>query len=203
MSVEMIQPILSEKEFVITEVVSSKILGFWLYLMSDCVVFATLFVAFAVLSPHTAGGAKGSEIFNLRYVLIQTFCLLSSTFTCGLSMIARNKGNHQVIFWLSITVLLGGVFLGLEMTEFSILIMEGSGPGRSAFLSAFFSLVGTHGLHVTVGLLWMMIMIYQIFKKGLTQNTQLRLFLLSLFWHFLDIIWIFVFSIVYLMGSLP
>src|SRR3990167_5819972 len=174
MSVEMIHPIMSEKEF-----------------------------AFTVLSTHTAGGAKGSEIFNLRYVLIQTFCLLSSTFTCGLSMVARNKGNHQVIFWLSITVLLGGVFLGLEMTEFSILIMEGSGPGRSAFLSAFFSLVGTHGLHVTVGLLWMMIMIYQIFKKGLTQNTQLRLFLLSLFWHFLDIIWIFVFSIVYLMGSLP
>src|SRR3990167_1430288 len=103
MSVEMIQPILSEKEFVITEVVSSKILGFWLYLMSDCVVFATLFVAFAVLSPHTAGGAKGSEIFNFRFLLIQSFCFLSISFPCVLSMVERNKGNHQFFFCLIFT----------------------------------------------------------------------------------------------------
>ncbi|WP_106475518.1 cytochrome o ubiquinol oxidase subunit III [Phytohalomonas tamaricis] len=180
---------------------SNTVFGFWVYLMTDCVLFATIFATYAVLSNSFAGGPTGEELFELPFVLVETFLLLISSFTYGLAMLALNKGNKsQVLTWLVATFLLGAGFIGMEIYEFHHLIVEGAGPDRSAFLSAFFTLVGTHGLHVTLGLIWMIVLMVQVMTKGLTATNNTRLMCLSLFWHFLDVIWICVFTIVYLMG---
>ncbi|MBU6491651.1 MAG: cytochrome o ubiquinol oxidase subunit III [Burkholderiales bacterium] len=177
------------------------VFGFWVYLMSDCILFACIFATYAVLSNATAGGPTGKELFDLHYVLIETFCLLISSLTYGMAMLALNRADKaQVQLWLGVTFLLGLTFVGMEVHEFRHMILEGAGPGRSAFLSSFFTLVGTHGLHVSSGLLWMVVLMLQIGKKGLTATNSRRLMCLSLFWHFLDIVWIGVFTVVYLMG---
>jgi cytochrome o ubiquinol oxidase subunit 3 len=182
---------------------SNAVFGFWIYLMSDCVLFATLFATYAVLSGNIAGGPSGKEIFELSYVLVETFCLLISSFTYGMAMLAMNKGNQSsVLKWLAVTFLFGLAFIGMEVNEFAHLIHEGFGPDRSAFLSAFFTLIGTHGLHVTAGLIWMAVLMVQVIKYGLTGKNGTRLMCLSLFWHFLDIVWICVFTVVYLMGAM-
>jgi cytochrome o ubiquinol oxidase subunit 3 len=177
------------------------VFGFWIYIMSDCILFASLFATFAVLNRNYAGGPTGKDIFDLSYVLIETFCLLISSVTYGLAMLALNKANRpQVLFWLAVTFLFGLGFIGMEVNEFHHLVAEGHGPDRSAFLSSFFTLVGTHGLHVTCGLIWMAVMMFQIATRGLGTTITRRLMCLSLFWHFLDIVWIGVFTVVYLTG---
>jgi cytochrome o ubiquinol oxidase subunit 3 len=177
--------------------------GFWLYLMTDCILFATLFATFAVLRNSTFGGPTGSELFSLPYVLLETLILLTSSFTCGLAMLAAHRGKReQVMLWFGITFVLGLTFLTLELREFHNLAVEGNSWRRSGFLSAFFTLVGTHGLHITVGLIWIAVMLKKIAKKGLQATSLKRLLLLSMFWHFLDVIWIFIFTFVYLMGTI-
>jgi cytochrome o ubiquinol oxidase subunit 3 len=177
-------------------------LGFWIYLMSDCVLFASIFAGFVVLRDNLNGGPSARELFDLSYVAIETGLLLVSSLTYGLAMIAMGHGKlKQVYLWLAVTFLCGLGFVGMEVHEFAKLIGEGAGPNRSGFLSGFFTLVGTHGLHVTSGLIWMAVMFVQVSLYGLTASTRMRLLLLSLFWHFLDIVWIGVFSVVYLMGA--
>lgn len=177
--------------------------GFWLYLMSDCLVFAGLFTSYAVLSQSTAGGPSGKVLFELPYVLVETFLLLLSSLSFGIGMVSAHRGNLSGLYrWLALTALLGLGFLAMELNEFHHLIHLGAGPDRSAFLSAFFTLVGTHGLHVTFGLVWMLVVVIQLRQQGMNERMQTRLACLSLFWHFLDIIWIAVFTIVYLMGVL-
>lgn len=183
------------------EATSKVVFGFWIYIMSDCILFASIFATYIVLHGNTFGGPSGKELFELPYVLIETFLLLISSFTYGLAMQAMYKANKsQVMLWLAITFLLGFGFICMEINEFHHLILEGNGPSRSAFLSSFFTLVGTHGLHVTCGLVWMVMLMLQLNKHGITAVTSRKLSCLSLFWHFLDIVWIFVFTIVYLMG---
>ncbi|MEN9946683.1 MAG: cytochrome o ubiquinol oxidase subunit [Pseudomonadota bacterium] len=183
------------------EATSKVVFGFWIYIMSDCILFACIFATYAVLHGNVYGGPSGKELFDLPYVMIETFLLLTSSFTYGLAMLAVHKNNKsQVLFWLFITFLLGLSFIGMEINEFHHLIVEGNGPSRSAFLSSFFALVGTHGLHVTCGLIWMVLLMIQVSKHGITGITTRKLSCLSLFWHFLDIVWIFVFTVVYLMG---
>ncbi|HVJ55646.1 MAG TPA: cytochrome o ubiquinol oxidase subunit III [Aliidongia sp.] len=180
---------------------STTTLGFWIYLMSDCVLFAAVFASFAVLRDQTAGGPSARELFSLPYVAVETGCLLVSSFTYGMAMIAAERHKQTaVLAWLGVTLLLGLSFMGLELHEFGELIAEGAGPDRSAFLSAFFTLVGTHGLHVASGMVWMVVLIAHVLRRGLTADNLTRLTCLSLFWHFLDIVWIGVFTIVYLMG---
>ena len=180
-----------------------KIYGFWIYLMTDCILFASIFAIYAVLVNNVAGGPSGHDIFELPYVLGETACLLLSSITYGFAMLAMHKGNKSgVLGWLFVTFLFGLGFIGMEINEFHMLISEGYGPNRSGFLSAFFTLVGTHGLHVTSGLIWMAILMYQVSKNGLTSTNQTRLSMLSLFWHFLDVVWICVFTVVYLMGTI-
>jgi len=175
--------------------------GFWVYLMTDCVLFAALFATFAVLRNNTFGGPSGRELFDMPFVLAETLILLTSSFTCGLAMLAAHRQNKRLVLALfGITFLLGIAFLTLELTEFTHLVHEGNSWQRSGFLSAFFTLVGTHGAHITAGLLWMLVLLPRVWKRGVTYMTMRRLTLLSLFWHFLDIIWIFIFTIVYLMG---
>ncbi|MBA1273061.1 cytochrome o ubiquinol oxidase subunit III [Stutzerimonas azotifigens] len=182
---------------------SVTVFGFWIYLMTDCILFATIFATYAVLVDSVAGGPSGAEIFELPYVLVETFCLLFSSITYGFAMLAMHRGDKQKLLgWLAVTFLLGLAFIGLEINEFHKLISEGFGPNRSAFLSGFFTLVGTHGLHVISGLLWMAVLMFQVRAKGLTETNQTRLRCLSLFWHFLDVVWICVFTVVYLMGVL-
>ncbi len=179
------------------------VFGFWVYLMTDCVLFASLFAAYAVLHANTFGGPGGRELFDLPFVLVESLILLTSSFTCGMAMLAAHRGNKgQTIGLFIITLLLGISFLGMEIYEFSHLIHAGHGPQASAFLSAFFTLVGTHGLHILIGSLWMIALIAQVFLRGLTPGNIGRLTLLSLFWHFLDVIWIFIFTVVYLMGAI-
>lgn len=181
----------------------NSVFGFWIYLMSDCILFATLFATYAVLSGSFAGGPTGKDIFELPYVLVETFCLLLSSVTYGFAMLAMHKGNQSgVMKWLAVTFLFGAAFIGMEINEFSHLIAEGFGPDRSAFLSGFFALIGTHGLHVFSGLIWMIVLMVQVAQNGLTATNQTRLMCLSLFWHFLDVVWICVFTVVYLMGVL-
>lgn len=176
-------------------------LGFWIYVMSDCVLFASLFATFAVLRHSTAGGLDARELFDVPYVAAETGALLLSSLTCGMAMIAADgKRLAQVFAWLGVTMLLGLVFLGLEVHEFVGLVHEGAGPDRSGFLSGFFTLVGTHGLHVTAGIVWMLVMMAHLVRRGLNRTNVTRLMCLSMFWHFLDIVWIGVFTIVYLMG---
>jgi len=180
-----------------------KTLGFWVYLMTDCVLFATLFATFAVLRTATAGGPAGSDIFDLNFVLIETMILLTSSFTVGLALLAAERGfKIQSLVWLVITFALGASFLGMELWEFSQLIGEGHGWQQSAFLSSYFILVGTHGLHIAVGLLWMGVVMFRLAQRNFKDTDVRRLSLLSLFWHFLDIIWIFIFSFVYLIGGM-
>ncbi|MDB4939923.1 MAG: cyoC [Candidatus Doudnabacteria bacterium] len=175
--------------------------GFWVYLMTDLLSFAAVFAAFAVLRNNTFGGPSGRELFSLPFVLIETFILLTSSFTCGLAMLAAQDGDKKkVITWFSTTFILGASFLVMEFTEFHKLIVEGNGPQRSGFLTSFFALVGLHGLHIFIGLLWMFIAMVMTQKRGLTIKSKSNLTRLSLFWHFLDIVWIFIFTIVYLMG---
>lgn len=178
--------------------------GFWVYLMTDCVLFATLFATYAVLHNNTSGGPGGQEVFNLRFVLVETLILLTSSFVAGLMMLAAHRSDkNMVLVWLAVTAALGIAFLVMELTEFHHLVIEGNSWRRSGFLSAFFTLVGTHGLHIATGLIWMGVTGYAVARHGITTITLRRLTLLSLFWHFLDIIWIFIFTIVYLMGGLP
>lgn len=180
---------------------SKSLLGFWIYLMTDCVLFASLFATFVVLRGNTFGGPGSERLFSLNFVLAETFILLTSSFVCGLGMLAARAGQkRQVLLWFALTFMLGAAFLGLELSEFHNLAAEGNGWNRSGFLSAFFTLVATHGLHITVGLIWMASMMRQIHARGLTTPVVRRLTMLSMFWHFLDIIWIFIFTIVYLMG---
>jgi cytochrome o ubiquinol oxidase subunit 3 len=180
------------------------VFGFWTYLMSDLVLFGTLFIAFAVLSGHVpAGTPSAKELFgeSLSFVLTETMALLISSVTFGFAVLSRYKNDAaKTITWLVVTFIFGASFIGMELYEFRHLVHEGHGPSSSAFLSAFFTLVGTHGIHVTSGLVWMLVLIYQIKTQGLTQPTTRRLACLSLFWHFLDIVWICVFSLVYLKG---
>ncbi|HSX07070.1 MAG TPA: cytochrome o ubiquinol oxidase subunit III [Candidatus Saccharimonadia bacterium] len=179
------------------------VLGFWAYLMTDCVLFASLFAVYAVLHGNTFGGPGGRELFKLPYVLIETMALLTSSFTCGLALLAAQKRDRsQVLLWLGVTFLLCLTFLGLELSEFHKMVIEGNSWRRSGFLSSYFTLVGTHGLHITFGLIWMAVTSVFIINRGLTDSMLKRLTLLSLFWHFLDIVWIFIFTIVYLFGSL-
>lgn len=181
----------------------NTVFGFWLYLMTDCILFACVFATYAVLVNHTAGGPSGKDIFELPYVLGETALLLVSSCTYGFAMIAAHRGfKGQTLAWLAATFVLGAGFIGMELNEFHHLIVEGFGPDKSAFLSSFFTLVGMHGLHVTAGLVWMVIMMLQVSKRGLTDRNNTRLMCLSLFWHFLDIVWICVFTIVYLMGTI-
>jgi cytochrome o ubiquinol oxidase subunit 3 len=178
---------------------SKTTLGFWIYLMSDCLIFAVLFATFAVLANNTAGGPSGRELFELPFVLVETVLLLVSSFTFGIAMQHLHAGRKdKVVSWLLLTMLVGIGFVAMEIHEFRHLIAEGAGPGRSAFLSAFFTLVGTHGLHVSVGLLWILIMVDQLTRFGIDGMTRRRMACLSLFWHFLDLVWICVFTFVYL-----
>ncbi|KAB8305654.1 MULTISPECIES: cytochrome o ubiquinol oxidase subunit III [Rahnella] len=182
---------------------ATKVFGFWIYLMSDCILFASLFATYAVLVNGTAGGPTGKDIFELPFVLVETFCLLFSSITYGFAMLAMNKGNKAgVNGWLFLTFLFGLGFIGMELYEFHHLIAEGYGPQRSGFLSGFFALVATHGLHVTCGLIWILTMMVQVSRRGLTEVNKTRLMCLSLFWHFLDVVWICVFTVVYLMGAM-
>jgi cytochrome o ubiquinol oxidase subunit 3 len=177
-------------------------LGFWVYLMSDCVLFAGLFAAYAVLHNSTAGGPVGAEFISLPYVFWQTVALLTSSFTCGLMLLYVHKNRSLFWVFLVVTAALGALFVGLEVNEFLHLIGEGAGPSRSAFLSAFFTLVGTHGLHVSIGLLWLAALVVHALMRGLTEDTVRKLGLFALFWHFLDIVWICIFTFVYLSGLL-
>ena len=182
---------------------SRTVFGFWMYLMTDLVLFASLFAVFAVLRGPEFGGADIRNIFSLPYVLIETLALLTSSFTCGLALLCARQGSVRgALVWLCTTFVLGAVFVGMELSEFSNLVAQGYGPSRSGFLSAYFTLVGTHGTHVAIGLLWLLALIVAIVRSGLSRGNMRKLALFSLFWHFLDIVWIFIFTIVYLTGAL-
>ncbi|MGD8587320.1 MAG: cytochrome o ubiquinol oxidase subunit III [Chromatiales bacterium] len=179
----------------------SRVFGFWIYILSDLILFSALFATFTVQMHSYAGGATGKDLFDLGYVAVETLLLLLSSAAYGFAMIAvHGDRRDQALRWLCITFLLGLSFVLMEVHEFRNLILEGQGPDRSGFLSAYFTLVGTHGLHVSFGLLWILVMTAQVAFKGLTAPVRGRLQRLSLFWHFLDIVWIGVFSLVYLTG---
>ena len=188
-----------EKTAVMVPAQDKTMFGFWVYIMTDCVLFASIFATYAVLQ----GRATGHELFNLPFVLGETLILLTSSFICGLGILAAHARNKQrVLTWFGLTFLLGLAFLGMELSEFHKLVVEGHGWQQSGFLSAYFTLVGTHGLHIAFGLLWIGVLCIRIYSHGLTDQSVKRLTLLSLFWHFLDVIWIFIFTIVYLFGAL-
>lgn len=181
----------------------TTVLGFWIYIMTDCVLFATLFATYAVLHNNVNGGEGGQQLFNLSSVLAETLILLSSSFACGLAMLAAKAGDKRGVYlWLAVTGLLGIVFLGIEISEFHQLASEGNSWRQSGFLSAFFTLVGTHGLHIAAGLLWLGALGWRISRAGLDHVSLRRLTLFSMFWHFLDLVWIFIFTVVYLTGGL-
>ena len=182
---------------------NATLLGFWLYLMSDCLIFACLFATYGVLGRQYAGGPSAAEVLELPVVAVNTTLLLLSSITYGFAVLEMQQNRRgPMTAWLIVTWLLGAGFISLELTEFAHLISIGAGPQRSAFLSSFFTLVGTHGLHVTCGLIWMIVLLVQIGKKGLIPANKRRLMCLSMFWHFLDVVWVGVFSFVYLMGKL-
>ncbi|MBI5272626.1 MAG: cytochrome o ubiquinol oxidase subunit III [Chlamydiia bacterium] len=180
---------------------SKTILGFWMYLMTDCLLFTSLFATYAVLHNSTFGGPSSRQLFSLPSTIVETMALLMSSVTCGFAMLAalHNK-KKKIIVWLAASFLLGACFVAIELSEFSHLVHEGNSWQRSAFLSSFFALVGTHGFHVSVGLLWMAVMMGQVAFYGVTVHTFRRLAVFSMFWHFLDLVWIFIFTFVYLMG---
>jgi cytochrome o ubiquinol oxidase subunit III len=178
-----------------------KAFGFWIYLMSDAIIFALLFATYVVMAPNSAGGPTGKMLFSLPRTFAETMLLLTSSATFGLATLAMRSGNRpRVLAWLAITFVLGAGFVALEIREFAGMVGQGAGPQRSGFLSAFFTLVGTHGLHVSLGLVWILILSLQVLAKGLSAPVISRLFRLGLFWHFLDIVWIGIFSVVYLPG---
>jgi cytochrome o ubiquinol oxidase subunit III len=178
--------------------------GFWIFLLSDIVMFSALFAAYAVLVNATAGGPTGAQLFNQVTVAIETGCLLASSYTCGLMSLAINSRNRiGTYLGALVTFVLGAAFLTLEIREFANMIAEGATPQRSAFLSAFFTLVGCHGLHVTIGLMWLVVMMAQVAIKGFRANVERRLLCFALFWHALDIVWVWLFTVVYLMGVRP
>ena len=184
-------------------VYEEKAFGFWLYLMSDAIIFALLFATYVVMAPNHAAGPTGKDVFSLGRAFAETMLLLCSSITFGFATVSVRLGNQRVgLTWLAVTFVLGAGFLALEISEFTGMYQQGAGPQRSGFLSAFFTLVGTHGLHVSMGLTWIVIMSIQVLMKGLTEPVVSRLFRLGLFWHFLDIVWIGIFSIVYLPGVL-
>jgi cytochrome o ubiquinol oxidase subunit 3 len=178
--------------------------GFWIFLLSDIVMFSALFAAYAVLVRATAGAPTGAELFNQASVAIETACLLVSSYTCGLMSVAiGSRRRFGTYFFALVTFALGAAFLALELREFAGMIASGATPQRSAFLSAFFTLVGCHGLHVAVGLIWLAVMMAQVATKGFRATVERRLLCFALFWHALDIIWIWLFTVVYLMGGRP
>ncbi|CAM3382856.1 cytochrome o ubiquinol oxidase subunit III [Marinicrinis lubricantis] len=180
---------------------SLKTFGFWIFLITDLIMFATLFATYMVLRNNTSGGPTGEELFSMPGIIASTFILLTSSFTSGLAVLAMNKGQkNQMLGWLIVTALLGASFIGLEITEFRHLVHEGATISTSAFWSAFYALVGAHGLHVTIGLFWMIGLMLQLKQRGVTPVTKRKVDVLSLYWHFLDVVWIFVFTFVYLMG---
>lgn len=173
--------------------------GFWLFLLSDIIIFAVLFATYAVLSGETNGGPSGAKLFDKLHVFIETGCLLASSTTCGFATLAVQRRDRPAAYlWMIVTFVLGAAFVGLELSEFTSLLATGNAPSRSAFLSAFFTLVGTHGLHVTIGLCWLLIMMLQMATFGTVPMMRQRFFCFGLFWHALDIVWIGVFTIVYL-----
>jgi cytochrome o ubiquinol oxidase subunit 3 len=177
--------------------------GFWIFLLSDIVMFSAFFAAYAVLAHATAGGPGGMQLFNQRSVAIETVCLLVSSYTCGLMSLAIDRSQYGRTYLTAlITFVLGALFLTLELREFAGMIATGAGPQRSAFLSSFFTLVGCHGLHVTAGLVWLVVMMAQVAIKGFSATVERRLLCFSLFWHALDIVWVWLFTVVYLMGVL-
>jgi cytochrome o ubiquinol oxidase subunit 3 len=183
------------------ETYSKTVFGFWVYLMTDCILFATLFATYAVLHPNIAGGPSSKEIFSLPYVLVETIILLTSSFTSGMGVLAVHKRNaNHTLKWFGVTFALGILFLVMELSEFSELVHQGHSWKQSAFLSSYFTLVGTHGLHIASGLLWMAVMFGQLLTRGINIHVIRRLTCLGLFWHFLDVVWIFIFTFVYLMG---
>lgn len=178
-----------------------RTMGFWIFIITDCIIFGTLFATYAVLMNSTAGGPTGAELFEMPGVIAETFILLTSSFTSGLAVLSMNRGDKKgLIGWLIVTALLGASFITLEVTEFLKMIDEGAKISTSAFLSAFYTLVGTHGLHVSIGLIWMVALMLQVAKRGITPVTKRKIGNISLYWHFLDVVWIFVFTIVYMMG---
>jgi cytochrome o ubiquinol oxidase subunit 3 len=180
------------------------LLGFWLYLMSDCLIFACLFACYGVLGHSYAGGPTGAQVFELPIVAVNTSLLLLSSITYGFAVLQIQRDRKVgTLAWLAITGMLGAGFVGIELNEFAQLIAEGNGPQRSAFLSSFFTLVSTHGLHVSFGIVWLITLMIQVVRYGLTAANKRRLMCLSMFWHFLDLVWIGVFTFVYLMGVLP
>jgi cytochrome o ubiquinol oxidase subunit 3 len=194
-------------EHAASELMSKRIIvgyGFWVFLLSDIVMFSTFFATYAVLVDATAGGPSGRDLFDLRTTAIETACLLLSSFTCGVASIgAQTKRGSWFYGAMTVTFILGAAFIALEVREFSGLVAQGAGPTRSAFLSAFFTLVGCHGLHVSAGLLWLLTMMAQVFAKGYRADILRRMLCFSLFWHALDIIWVALFTTVYLMGVAP
>jgi cytochrome o ubiquinol oxidase subunit III len=176
--------------------------GFWIFILSDMVMFSALFAAFAVLRDNTAGGPTGAELFNLRNVFIETMCLLLSSYTCGIGVLSAERGQPTLFLIFAIfTFVLGAAFLFIEVTEFAGMVAKGAGPSRSAFLSSFFTLVGTHGVHVASGLVALVYLVAQVIVHGLRPAVLRRLLCWSLFWHALDIVWVGVFTLVYLMGA--
>lgn len=178
-----------------------RMMGFWIFLITDCILFGTLFATYVVLHNSTAGGPTGAEMFEMPGVIAETFILLTSSFTSGLAVLSMNRGDRKgLIGWLVVTALLGASFITLEVTEFAKLVHEGAAISTSASWSAFYTLVGTHGLHVSVGLVWMVSIMLQLGKHGINSVTRRKVNIISLYWHFLDVVWIFVFTIVYMMG---
>lgn len=183
---------------------AKALFGFWIYIMSDALLFASIFATYAVLHNNTFGGPSARELFSMPFVLTETLILLASSFTFGLASLYAHHHNSKgkVLTWLLVTFLLGAIFITMEMTEFAKLVTEGNSWQRSGFLSSFFTLVGTHGLHVTAGLVWMGGLIVQVWRRGINVITVGKVGTLGLFWHFLDIVWIFIFTFVYLMGAI-
>jgi cytochrome o ubiquinol oxidase subunit 3 len=177
-----------------------KVLGFWIFLVTDCLLFSTFFGAFSVLRDHTDGGFTAHD-FDVTGFILETFILLISSFTSGLAGLAMHKGKkNSLIRWLIVTALLGALFVGLEINEFANMAEEGATISRSAFLTSFFSLVGLHGVHVSFGIMWMIGLMIQLAQRGITPVTKNKISIISLYWHFLDAVWIFIFTVVYLMG---
>lgn len=177
-----------------------RLMGFWIFLITDCILFGTLFATFAVLRENTAAGPTGSEMFEMAGIIAETFILLTSSFTSGLALLSMNRGDKKgLIGWLAVTAALGACFIGLELNEFIHLVHEGVTISTSAYWSAFYTLVSTHGIHVTIGLFWMIAIMIQLGRHGITPVTRRKVNVIGLYWHFLDVVWIFVFTVVYML----